>query len=115
LKHHPETISNILEYFDIILLSQPFHLPDCLRHAIADANALLPQTTMANLIVCNVDETISNALKVPASQHGISAESEHRQILAQALLCPQKKSFYDALRQIPDVGTDADFARFQDL
>jgi antitoxin FitA len=70
---------------------------------------------MANLIVRNVDEAIANALKVQASQHGISAEAEHRRILAQALLHPQKKSFYEALRQIPDVGTDADFARVQDL
>jgi antitoxin FitA len=70
---------------------------------------------MASLIVRNVDEAISNALKVQASQHGINAEAEHRQILAQALLRPQKKSFSEALRQIPDVGTDADFARVQDL
>jgi antitoxin FitA len=70
---------------------------------------------MANLIVRNVDEAIANALKVQASQHGISAEAEHRRILAQALLRPQKKSFYEALRQIPDVGTDTDFARVQDL
>jgi antitoxin FitA len=70
---------------------------------------------MANLIVRNVDEAIANALKVQASQHGISAEAEHRRILAQALLRPQKKSFFDALRQIPTVGTDDDFARVQDL
>ena len=70
---------------------------------------------MANLIVRNVDDAISKALKMQASQHGISAEAEHRQILAQALLHPQKKSFLEALSQIPDVGTDADFARVQDL
>jgi antitoxin FitA len=70
---------------------------------------------MANLIVRNVDDAIANALKVQASQHGISAEAEHRQILTQALLRPQKKSFYETLRQIPDVGTDADFARVQDI
>jgi antitoxin FitA len=38
---------------------------------------------MANLIVRNVDDAIANALKIQASQHGISAEAEHRQILAQ--------------------------------
>jgi plasmid stability protein len=70
---------------------------------------------MANLIVRNVDDAIAKALKLQASQHGISAEAEHRQILAQALLRPQKKSFLEALSQIPDVGTDADFARVQDL
>jgi antitoxin FitA len=69
---------------------------------------------MANLIVRNIDDAIANALKVQASQHGISAEAEHRRILAQALLRPQKKSFLEALGQIPDVGTDADFARIHD-
>lgn len=70
---------------------------------------------MANLIVRNVDDAIANALKVQASKHGISAEAEHRRILAQALLRPKKKRFLEALSQIPDVGTDADFARVQDL
>jgi antitoxin FitA len=68
---------------------------------------------MANLIVRNVDDAIANALKVQASQHGISAEAEHRRILAQALLRPKKKPFLEALSQIPDVGTDADFVRVQ--
>ena len=70
---------------------------------------------MANLIVRNIDDAIAKALKMQASQHGISAEAEHRRILAQALLCPKKKSFLESLSQIPDVGTDADFARVQDL
>jgi antitoxin FitA len=69
---------------------------------------------MANLIVRNVDDAIANALKIQASQHGTSAEAEHRRILAQALSRPQKKSFLEALSQIPDVGTDGDFARIQD-
>jgi antitoxin FitA len=68
---------------------------------------------MANLIVRNVDDAIANALKVQASQHGISAEAEHRRILAQALMRPKKKPFLEALSQIPDVGTDADFVRVQ--
>jgi antitoxin FitA len=85
----------------------PLTYCDCLQHAT--------RTTMANLIVRNVDDAIANALKVQASQHGISAEAEHRRILAQALLRPKKKSFIEALSQIPDVGTDADFARVQDL
>jgi antitoxin FitA len=72
------------------------------------------RSIMANLIVRNVDEAIANALKVQASQHGISAEAEHRRILEQALLRPKKKPFLEALSQIPDVGTDADFERVQD-
>lgn len=66
---------------------------------------------MANLIVRNVDDAIANALKLRASQHGISAEAEHRRILEQALLRPRKKSFFEVLRHMPDVGRDEDFAR----
>lgn len=69
---------------------------------------------MANLIVRNIDDDIASALKVRASQHGISAEAEHRRILEQVLMRPKKKSFVEVLRQIPDVGKDADFARVQD-
>jgi antitoxin FitA len=69
---------------------------------------------MTDLIVRNVNEAIANALKAQASQHGISAEAEHRRILEQALLRPKKKSFLEMLGQIPDVGTDEDFARGQD-
>jgi antitoxin FitA len=69
---------------------------------------------MANLIVRNVDDAIANALKVQASQHGVSAEAQHRRILEQALLRPKKKSFLEALSEIPNVGFDADFARVQD-
>jgi plasmid stability protein len=69
---------------------------------------------MANLIVRNVDDEIANALKMRASRHGISAEAEHRRILEQALTRPKKRSFLEVLSQIPDVGTDEDFARLQD-
>ena len=69
---------------------------------------------MANLIVRNIDDDIAKALKARASKHGISAEAEHRRILRQALTRPKKKSFVDVLRQIPDVGQDADFERDQE-
>jgi plasmid stability protein len=69
---------------------------------------------MASLIVRNIDETITQALKVRASQHGISAEAEHRRILEQVLILPKKRSFLSALHQIPDVGEDVDFARVDD-
>jgi antitoxin FitA len=69
---------------------------------------------MANLIVRNIDETIVQALKIRASQHGVSAEAEHRKILEQVLLKPQRKSFAELLSQIPNVGNDADFERIQD-
>jgi antitoxin FitA len=69
---------------------------------------------MANLIVRNIDETIVKALKKRATQHGVSAEAEHRKILEQVLLHPQKKSFAEVLSQIPTVGNDSDFERVQD-
>jgi antitoxin FitA len=69
---------------------------------------------MANLIVRNIDEAIIKALKRRASQHGVSAEAEHRKILEQVLLKPQRKSFAEVLSQIPNVGDDADFERVQD-
>lgn len=69
---------------------------------------------MASLLVRNIDEAIVKALKKRASQHGVSAEAEHRKILEQALIQPQRKSFADVLSQIPDVGDDSDFERVQD-
>ncbi|MEO1397209.1 MAG: DNA-binding protein [Cyanobacteria bacterium J06634_5] len=69
---------------------------------------------MASLIVRNIDEAIVKALKQRASYHGVSAEAEHRKILAQALLQPAKRSFAEALSLIPNVGKDSDFERVQD-
>ncbi|NEQ44493.1 MAG: DNA-binding protein [Leptolyngbya sp. SIOISBB] len=69
---------------------------------------------MANLIVRNIDDAIVKALKQRASRHGVSAEAEHRKILAQVLLQPAKKSFAEVLGMIPNVGNDADFERVQD-
>jgi antitoxin FitA len=66
---------------------------------------------MANLIVRNIDEAIVKALKMRASKHGVSAEAEHRKILEQVLLKPQKKPFSEVLSLIPNVGDDADFER----
>ena len=66
---------------------------------------------MANLIVRNIDDAIVQALKLRASRNGVSAEAEHRRILQQALLQPQKKSFAEVLTLIPEVGNDSDFER----
>jgi antitoxin FitA len=77
---------------------------------------------MASLIVRNLDEAIVKALKLRASQHGVSAEAEHRRILEQVLrpeesspaLIPKKKAFSEVLGLIPNVGHDSDFERVQD-
>lgn len=68
---------------------------------------------MASLIVRNIGDDIANALKARASQHGISAEAEHRRILEEALMRPKKKSLAEILLQMPNVGTDEDFTRVE--
>lgn len=69
---------------------------------------------MANLLVRNVDDEISRALKERASARGVSAEAEHRRILTEALLRPKRRSFLQVLADMPDVGRDEDFVRLQD-
>lgn len=69
---------------------------------------------MSSLIVRNLDESIVNALKERAALHHCSMEAEHRQILAETLLKPARKSFSQALSEIPNVGHDDDFKRLPD-
>jgi plasmid stability protein len=52
-------------------------------------------------------------LKGRAIAHGRSAEAEHREILAAALSAPRRRNFAEVLASMPDVGTDADFARIE--
>ena len=66
---------------------------------------------MADLLVRGVDEELVRALKERAGVHGHSAEAEHRQILAAALLRPRRRSFAEVLASIPQVGVDTDFER----
>ena len=66
---------------------------------------------MANLLVRGVDEAIVRALKERAGEHGLSAEAEHRAILAEALARPRKRTFAEVLASMPNVGLDADFER----
>ncbi|MDD5275922.1 MAG: DNA-binding protein [Methylovulum sp.] len=69
---------------------------------------------MPSLVVRNLDESIINALKQRAVEHQRSTEAEHRAILAEVLLKPPRKSFAEALANIPNVGVDADFQRVND-
>ena len=66
---------------------------------------------MADLLVRGVDEAVVKALKEQAGAHGRSAEAEHREILAAALVRPRRRSFADVLASIPAVGSDPDFER----
>jgi plasmid stability protein len=67
---------------------------------------------VAQLIVRNVDDALVRALKERAAKKGRSAEAEHREILRQSLAARRRHgSVKSALLDMPDVGTDEDFAR----
>jgi len=66
---------------------------------------------MADLLVRGVDDGIVQALEKRAGAHGRSAETEHRAILAAALLSPPRRNLAELLADMPDVGIDADFER----
>ena len=71
---------------------------------------------MSQLIVRNVDARIVQALKQRAARHGRSAESEHREILREALEDESEGEAFKALLfSMPNVGNDEDFERSHDL
>ena len=70
---------------------------------------------MASLFLRNVDPRIIDALKQRAAKNGRGAEAEHRALLEERLLPPMGKHFAEALASMPNVGTDSDFARVEDL
>lgn len=71
---------------------------------------------MADLIVRNVDPKIVRALKARAGRKGVSAEAEHRAILAAALGADAKPSFEEFLLTFPRIdGHDDVFQRVQDV
>ena len=72
--------------------------------------SLRRRTVATNLIVRNVDAQIVKSLKERAARNGRSAEAEHRAILEAALRGPRKRSFYEVLASMPNVGEDSDFA-----
>jgi len=63
-----------------------------------------------NLIVRNVEKEIVQSLKEQAARNGRSVAAEHRAILKAALAQPRKRSFYEVLASMPNVGEDSDFA-----
>jgi plasmid stability protein len=73
------------------------------------------KSTMAQLIVRELEEAVVRALKVRAAKKGVSAEAEHRAILREVLLRRPSRSFKEALLAMPDLGTDADFDIERDL
>ena len=65
------------------------------------------------MIVRNLDTDHVDRLKRRAAELGCSAEEAHRQILRRALR--DDDAFARRLREIPDVGDDADFERQREL
>ena len=72
---------------------------------------------MAQLLVRNLDDELVRHLKKRAGEHGVSVEEEHRRILREALLADagERKSFWQVLSEMPDVGGDDLFERERDL
>ena len=69
---------------------------------------------MAQLLVRNLDDALVRDLKKRAGEHGVSVEEEHRRILREALsgdATEKRRSFWQALSDMPDVGDDAVFER----
>lgn len=66
---------------------------------------------MANLVVCNLDRSVVEALKKRAACHGRSAEAEHRAILETTLKRTRRRTFAEVLATMPGVGQDKDFTR----
>lgn len=70
------------------------------------------EDTMSQLIVRKLEPSVVAALRARAARHGLSVEAEHREILRSVLRGPgPSHSLKELLRSMPDVGTDADFAR----
>ncbi|MEO5913622.1 MAG: DNA-binding protein [Luteolibacter sp.] len=73
---------------------------------------------MAQLLVRNLDDELVRHLKKRAGEHGVSVEEEHRRILRDALLADsgvERKSFWQVLSEMPDVGGDVLFERERNL
>jgi len=72
---------------------------------------------MSQLIVRQIEAKVVRKLKERAGRNGVSMEEEHRRILRDALLGENRRqaSFKQCLLAMPDVGTDRDFVRQEDI
>ena len=76
----------------------------------------IDDSTMAQLIVRNLDGDVVRRLRARAARHGRSAEAEHRDILRRALGGRAPERTLGALiLAIPSVGSDADFRRKREM
>lgn len=66
---------------------------------------------MKSLVVRDLDDSLVDALPVRAIANGRSAEDEHREILAEVLGRPRRRTFANVLASMPNVGRAEDFER----
>jgi len=76
----------------------------------------IDDSTMAQLIVRNLDEDVVRRLRARAARHGRSAEAEHRDILRRTLggRAPDR-TLGELILAIPNVGSNADFKRKREM
>ena len=67
-------------------------------------------STMAQLLVRNLDAILVRRLRARAATRGHSAEAEHREILRRALGRGEAGNLGEGILAMPAGGTDADFA-----
>ncbi|MCX6876013.1 MAG: DNA-binding protein [Verrucomicrobia bacterium] len=70
------------------------------------------------MLVRNLDSELVRHLKRRAGEHGVSVEEEHRRILREALRADgaeKRKSFWQVLSEMPEVGDDSRFEREREL
>ncbi len=58
---------------------------------------------MAQLLVRNIPDSLVKALKIRAAQHGVSAEEEHRRILAEAMAEAEKSENTSKVKNLLDL------------
>jgi plasmid stability protein len=81
-----------------------------------DYPAAIDDSSMAQLIVRNLEPEIVRRLRARAARHGRSSEAEHREILRRALGSkPPDRTLGDLILAMPNVGSDAEFTRRREM
>jgi len=82
-----------------------------------EGSGAIIDSSMAQLIVRQIEAKIVRKLKERAGRHGISMEEEHRRILRDILLGSREKkqSLKEYLLAMPEIGSDELFERTGDF
>ena len=71
-------------------------------------------SSMAQLLVRNLEEEVVQALRKKAAEEGTSVEEAHRRLLRSVLLSKKStKTFKEALLEMPDDGDDKILGRLR--